>query len=190
VLEAPRAAGGGQRLSVAGADATAAAQAELLATANELYQRRALGRRVARRDMSLPVDPSFFADAAFTAALEQQGGEESRIIGVGVGVAEVTKGEGDSEERSGFHSIVSAGEEGERSERMPTEQCKRGWTVFRYKVVNILHPEGTTASAGAGSKQGWCQYACYVRELGRKGGVERDWEYLRRRSEAETYARR
>jgi len=77
-------------------------------------------------DMSLPVDQSFFADAAFTAALEQQGGEESRIIGVGVGVAEVTKGEGDSEERSGFHSIVSAGEEGER---MPTEQCKRGWTV-------------------------------------------------------------
>lgn len=63
-------------------------------------------------DMSLPVDPSFFADAAFTAALEQQGGEESGIIGVGVGVAEVTKGEGgDSED----HSIVSAGEEG-----MPT----------------------------------------------------------------------
>jgi len=209
VLEAPRAAangggaGGGQHLGVAGADATAAAQAELLATANELYQRMdagggglrpdgaywaalpahirnfvrtaslspplraaggnerakaqamyaiaqqmvqtgeqggegqvpsqvvtgvaserdvsssaAVGQIVAgwQGDMSLPVDPSFFADAAFTAALEQQGGEESGIIGVGVGVAEVTKGE---EERSGsgFHSIVSAGEEGER---MPT----------------------------------------------------------------------
>jgi len=209
VLEAPRAAangggaGGGQHLGVAGADATAAAQAELLATANELYQRMdagggglrpdgaywaalpahirnfvrtaslspplraaggnerakaqamyaiaqqmvqtgeqggegqvpssqvvtgvaserdvsssaaAAGQIVAgwQGDMSLPVDPSFFADAAFTAALEQQGGEESGIIGVGVGVAEVTK---DSEERSGFHSIVSAGEEGER---MPT----------------------------------------------------------------------
>lgn len=209
VLEAPRAAangggaGGGQHLGVAGADATAAAQAELLATANELYQRMdagggglrpdgaywaalpahirnfvrtaslspplraaggnerakaqamyaiaqqmvqtgeqggegqvpssqvvtgvaserdvsssaaAAGQIVAgwQGDMSLPVDPSFFADSAFTAALEQQGGEESGIIGVGVGVAEVTK---DSEERSGFHSIVSAGEEGER---MPT----------------------------------------------------------------------
>jgi len=211
VLDAPRAAasgggtGGGQHLGVAGADATAAAQAELLATANELYQRMdagggglrpdgaywaalpahirnfvrtaslspplraaggnerakaqamyaiaqqmvqtgeqggegqvpsqavagvgserdvsssaAAGQLVAgwQGDISLPVDPSFFADAAFTAALEQQGDEENGIIGVGVGVAEVTKGEGgDSDERSGFHSIVSAGEEGER---MPT----------------------------------------------------------------------
>ena len=215
VLEAPRAAanvgsgaGGGQHLGVAGADATAAAQAELLATANELYQRmdagggglrpdgaywaalpahirnfvrtaslspplRAAGGNerakaqamyaIAQQmvqtgeqggegqvpsqavtgvasserdvsssaavrqlvagwqgDMSLPVDPSFFAEAAFTAALEQQGGEERGIIGVGVGVAEVTNGEGDDSEersRSGFHSIVSAGEE--EGERMP-----------------------------------------------------------------------
>ncbi len=167
VLEAPRAAANGSNdLGVAGADATAAAQAELLATANELYQRmdagggglrpdgaywaalpahirnfvrtaslspplhtaggneRAkaqamyaiaqqmvqtgeqgegldTGQAVARnevdgtsskRDMmmttvagrmvagwqgevSLPVDPSFFADAAFTAALEGQGSD-------------------------------------------------------------------------------------------------------------------
>jgi len=210
VLEAPRMAangggGGGYHHhlgGVAGADAAAAAQAELLATANELYQRMdagggglrpdgaywaalpahirnfvrtaslspplraaggnerakaqamyaiaqqmvqtgeqgegqatsgqeadagvaserdvssaaAAGGLVAgwQGDMSLPVDPSFFADAAFTAALEQQG-EESRIIGVGVGVAEVTRCEGGdsaaAEERTGSHSIVSAGGE-------------------------------------------------------------------------------
>jgi Salt tolerance down-regulator len=209
VLEAPRVAangggGGGHHHlgGVAGADAAAAAQAELLATANELYQRMdagggglrpdgaywaalpahirnfvrtaslspplrtaggnerakaqamyaiaqqmvqtgeqgegqasscqeadagvaserdvssaaAAGELVAgwQGDMSLPVDPSFFADAAFTAALEQQG-EESGIIGVGVGVAEVTRCEGGdsatAEERTGSHSIVSAGGE-------------------------------------------------------------------------------
>ena len=49
VLEAPRVAangggaGGRNSLGVAGADATAAAQAELLATANELYQRMDAG---------------------------------------------------------------------------------------------------------------------------------------------------
>jgi hypothetical protein len=208
VLDAPRAAANGgvghhhHLGGVAGADAAAAAQAELLATANELYQRMdagggglrpdgaywaalpahirnfvrtaslspplraaggnerakaqamyaiaqqmvqtgeqgegqatsdqeadadvaserdvslaaAAGGLVAgwQGDMSLPVDPSFFADAAFAAALEQQG-EESGIIGVGVGVAEVTRGEGGdsavAEERTGSHSIVSAGGE-------------------------------------------------------------------------------
>ena len=184
VLEAPRTAAnggggpGGHNLGVAGADATAAAQAELLATANELYQRmdasggglrpdgaywaalpahirnfvrnaslspplRAAGgnerakaqamyaiaqqmvqtgeqgeggqalaghgdtseREVTtgggmiagwQGDMSLPVDPSFFADAAFTAALEQDGEENGRI---GVG-AEETNGEGGDDEDS------------------------------------------------------------------------------------------
>jgi hypothetical protein len=184
VLEAPRVAanGGGaagrNSLGVAGADATAAAQAELLATANELYQRMdagggglrpdgaywaalpahirnfvrtaslspplraadgnertkaqamyAIAQQMAQtgeqgesqvdddgdgdddapegdvvktgglaagswqEEMSLPVDPSFFADAEFAAALEQQG-EERGIIGVGVGVAEVKGCEG------------------------------------------------------------------------------------------------
>src|SRR5712691_11087896 len=67
VLEAPRVAGngggggtgGGQHLSVVGADATAAAQAELLATANELYQRMDAGRVGLRPDgaywAALPV---------------------------------------------------------------------------------------------------------------------------------------
>jgi hypothetical protein len=191
VLEAPRVAangggaGGRNGLGVAGADATAAAQAELLATANELYQRMDAGGGGLRPDgaywaalpahirnfvrtaslspplraadgnerakaqamyaiaqqmaqtgeqgesqidgdgdgddapdgdvvntgglaagawqgeMTLPVDPSFFADAEFTAALEQQG-EERGIIGVGVGVTEV-KGYEESElrERTG-----------------------------------------------------------------------------------------
>jgi Salt tolerance down-regulator len=183
VLEAPRVAangggaGGRNSLGVAGADATAAAQAELLATANELYQRMDAGGGGLRPDgaywaalpahirnfvrtaslspplraadgnerakaqamyaiaqqmaqtgeqgesqidgdgdgddapegdvvttgglaagswqgeMSLPVDPSFFADAEFTAALEQQR-EERGVIGVGVGVAEVKGCEG------------------------------------------------------------------------------------------------
>jgi Salt tolerance down-regulator len=184
VLEAPRVAanGGGaggrnNSLGVAGADATAAAQAELLATANELYQRMdagggglkpdgaywaalpahirnfvrtaslspplraadgnerakaqamyAIAQQMAQTgeqgesqidgdgddddapdgdavktgglaagswqgEMSLPVDPSFFADAEFTAALEQQG-DERGIIGVGVGVTEVKGCEG------------------------------------------------------------------------------------------------
>ena len=189
VLEAPRVAanGGGagrNSLGAAGADATAAAQAELLATANELYQRMDTGGGGLRPDgaywaalpahirnfvrtaslspplraadgnergkaqamyaiaqqmaqtgeqgeslvdgdrdddepegdvvktggltvgswqgeMSLPVDPSFFADAEFTAALEQQV-EERGIIGVGVGVAEVKGCEGgDLRERTG-----------------------------------------------------------------------------------------
>ncbi|KAH9976606.1 hypothetical protein BGW80DRAFT_1558439, partial [Lactifluus volemus] len=178
VLEAPRAAangggGVGNNFGVAGTDPTAAAQAELLATANELYQRmdagggglrpdgaywaalpahirnfaqamyaiaqqmvqtgeqgegRVSGQVVAgdgsereaggvvagwQGDMSLPVDPSFFADAAFTAALEQQG-EENGIIGVGVGVAEVTKSEGgEEEERSQSRSEPSDSEEAE-----------------------------------------------------------------------------
>ena len=189
VLEAPRVAangggaGGRNGLGVAGADATAAAQAELLATANELYQRMdasggglrpdgaywaalpahirnfvrnaslspplraadgnerakaqamyAIAQKMAQTgeqgesqvdgdgdgddapegdvlktgglvaaswqgEMSLPVDPSFFSDAEFTAALEQQG-EERGINGVGVGVAEVKGCEGgDSRER-------------------------------------------------------------------------------------------
>jgi hypothetical protein len=203
VLEAPRVAangggGGGHHHlgGVAGADAAAAAQAELLATANELYQRmdagggglrpdgaywaalpahirnfvrtaslspplRAAGGNerakaqamyaIAQQmvqtgeqgegqtspgqetdagvaserdvssaaaaeglvagwqgDMSLPVDPSFFADAAFTAALEQQG-EESEIIGVGVGVAEVRSCEGGDSAAAEADSIASAG---------------------------------------------------------------------------------
>lgn len=180
VLEAPRVAangggaGGRNNLGVAGADATAAAQAELLATANELYQRMdgcggglrpdgaywaalpahirnfvrtaslspplraadgnerakaqamyAIAQQMAQTgeqgesqidgdddapdgevlktgglaagtwqgEVSLPVDPSFFADAEFTAALEQQV-EERGIIGVGVGVREVKGCEG------------------------------------------------------------------------------------------------
>jgi hypothetical protein len=241
VLEAPRAAanggggaGGGQHLGVAGADATAAAQAELLATANELYQRMdagggglrpdgaywaalpahirnfvrtaslspplraaggnerakaqamyaiaqqmvqtgeqggegqvpsqavtgvasserdvsssaAVGQLVAgwQGDMSLPVDPSFFAEAAFTAALEQQGGEESGIIGVGVGVAEVTHGEGgDSEERSGFHSIVSAGEEGER---LPTAAGKGPMADERSRRGRVRRRQGPVSVGG------------------------------------------
>ena len=202
VLEAPRAAANGGTKSnsfgVAGADATAA-QAELLATANELYQRMdagggglrpdgaywaalpahirnfvrtaslspplhiaggnewakaqamytiaqqmvqtgeqgegqdqghaaarndvdgaserdmatatAAGRMVAgwQGEMTLPVDPSFFADAAFTATFEGQG-EKGGIIGVGVGVAEVTSGGGDEEEDRSY--LTS--EEGER----------------------------------------------------------------------------
>ena len=44
-------------------------------------------------EVSLPADPSFFADAEFAAALEQQG-EDGGIIGVGVGVAEVKGCEG------------------------------------------------------------------------------------------------
>jgi hypothetical protein len=205
VLEAPRAAVNGgtksNNLGVAGADATAAAQAELLATANELYQRMdagggglrpdgaywaalpahirnfvrtaslspplhiaggnerakaqamytiaqqmvqtgeqgegqdqglaatrndvdaserdmatatAAGRMVAgwQGEMSLPVDPSFFADATFTAAFEEQG-EKGEVIGVGVGVAEVTSEEAylTSEEVEGERWPV-AGERG------------------------------------------------------------------------------
>ena len=187
VLEAPRAAmNGGSKcnnLGAAGTDATAAAQAELLATANELYQRMDAGGGGLRPDgaywaalpahirnfvrtaslsppshvaggnewvkaqamyaiaqqmvqtgeqgegqdqvqtaarnevdasemdmtstgtvvarwqgeVSLPVDPSFFADATFTATLEEQG-EKGGVIGVEVGVAEVRSGE--EEERS------------------------------------------------------------------------------------------
>jgi hypothetical protein len=215
VLDAPRGAAngggaGGHHLGVAGADATAAAQAELLATANELYQRMdagggglrpdgaywaalpahirnfvrtaslspplraaggnerakaqamyaiaqqmvqtgeqgegqvpsqavagvaseqdvlAAGGTVAgwEGDVSLPVDPSFFTDAAFTAALEQQG-EESGVIGVGVGVTEVRNGEGGEaeERRSGSHSIISAGEEGEGLPEPVAEDSGRG----------------------------------------------------------------
>src|SRR6267142_2410291 len=101
--------GEGQATSGQEADAGVASEREVSAAA-------AAGGLVAgwQGDMSLPVDPSFFADAAFTAALEQQG-EESRIIGVGVGVAEVTRCEGGdsaaAEERTGSHSIVSAGGE-------------------------------------------------------------------------------
>ncbi len=206
VLEAPRAAvnGGGKsnNLGVAGADATAAAQAELLATANELYQRMdagggglrpdgaywaalpahirnfvrtaslspplhtaggnerakaqamysiaqqmvqtgeqgegqdqghaaarndvdgaserdmatatAAGRLVAgwQGEMTLPVDPSFFADAAFAAALEEQG-EKGGVIEVGV-VAEVTSGEGGEEEEHSYLTSEEAEVEGER----------------------------------------------------------------------------
>ena len=199
VLEAPRAAVNGgtksNNIGAAGADATAAAQAELLATANELYQRMdagggglrpdgaywaalpahirnfvrtaslspplhiaggnerakaqamytiaqqmvqtgeqgegqdqvqattrndvdgaserdmatatAAGRIVAgwQGEMTLPVDPTFFADAAFTAALEEQG-EKGGVIEVGVGVAEVTSGEGGEEEDRSYSEEV------------------------------------------------------------------------------------
>src|SRR5712691_1955933 len=76
VLEAPRVAGngggggtgGGQHLSVVGADATAAAQAELLATANELYQRMDAGRVGLRPDgaywAALPVHIRNFVQTA------------------------------------------------------------------------------------------------------------------------------
>jgi hypothetical protein len=200
VLDAPRVAangggaGGRNSLGVAGADAAAAAQAELLATANELYQRMDAGGGGLRPDgaywaalpahirnfvrtaslspplraadgnerakaqamyaiaqqmaqtgeqgesqvdgdgdgddapegdvvqarglvagswqgeMTLPVDPSFFADAEFSAALEQQGGEGG-IIGVGVGVAEMKGCEGGElrERRTGSEGAESAG---------------------------------------------------------------------------------
>jgi hypothetical protein len=63
-----------------------------------------------RGEMTLPVDPSFFGDAEFTAALEQQG-EERGIIGVGVGVAEVKGCEGGEwrERRTGNEEAESTG---------------------------------------------------------------------------------
>ena len=198
VLEAPRTAVNGGKcnnLGAAGADATAAAQAELLATANELYQRmdagggglrpdgaywaalpahirnfvrtaslspslRAVGSNewakaqamytiaqqmvqtgeqgegqdqaqvVARnevdaseRDMasagtvvarwqgevSLPVDPSFFADATFTATLEEPG-EKGGLIGVEVGVTQVRSGEVNEEEERSYLASAEADE--------------------------------------------------------------------------------
>ena len=232
VLEAPRAAanGGGHNLGVAGADATAAAQAELLATANELYQRMDAGGGGLRPDgaywaalpahirnfvrtaslspplrsaggnerakaqamyaiaqqmahsgeqgesqlpcqvggsdggddasegeermvgglaagwqgeMSLPVDPSFFADAEFAAALEQQG-EKSGIIGVGVGVAEVKEGEGGDEAAS---DDAEAGKEGAagRDREIPTRDGK----LVTSSVVSDLLPKAEAAAAAA-----------------------------------------
>ena len=206
VLEAPRAAANGgskcNNLGAAGTDATAAAQAELLATANELYQRMDAGggglrpdgaywaalpahirnfvrtaslspplhaaggnewakaqamyaiaqqmvqtgeqgegqdqtQEAARnevdaseRDMtsagtvvarwqgevSLPVDPSFFADATFTATLEEQG-EKGGVIGVEVGVAQVRSGEDNEEEERSYLTSEEAVESPVAGER-------------------------------------------------------------------------
>jgi hypothetical protein len=76
VLEAPRAAAngggtGGHHLDVAGADATAAAQAELLATANELYQRMDAGGGWLRPDGAYwAAPPAHIRNFVRTASLQ------------------------------------------------------------------------------------------------------------------------
>jgi len=225
VLEAPRAAAngggaGGYSLGVAGADATAAAQAELLATANELYQRmdagggglrpdgaywaalpahirnfvrnaslspplRAAGgnerakaqamyaiaqqmaqtseqgeiqvpcqvgggddddasERGWQEDISLPVDPSFFGDAEFGAALEQEG-EKCGIIGVGVGVAEVKEGEDEAEWMPVAGTEGLAEETGRDDREIPTRDGK----LVTSSVVSDLLPKAEAAAAAA-----------------------------------------
>jgi hypothetical protein len=240
VLDAPRVAangggaGGRNSLDVAGADATAAAQAELLATANELYQRMDAGGGGLRPDgaywaalpahirnfvrtaslspplraadgnerakaqamyaiaqqmaptgeqgesqvdcdddgddapegdvvktgglvagtwqgeVSLPVDPSFFADAEFTAALEQQG-EERGILGVGVGVAEVKGCEGgDFDSREGNEEAewtgrCRSGVGGTEDDRdIPTREVT-SWAVTDSELL----PKAEAAAAAA-----------------------------------------
>ena len=229
VLEAPRAAAngggaGGHSLGVAGADATAAAQAELLATANELYQRMDAGGGGLRPDgaywaalpahirnfvrnaslspplraaggnerakaqamyaiaqqmaqtgeqgqvgdgddgddvsegktgvfaggwqgeMSLPVDPSFFGDAEFTAALEQQG-EKSAIIGVGVGVAEVREGEGGDDEEAEW--MPAAGKERLRGRSRSRDIPTRDGSLVTSSVLTDFLPKAEAAAAAA-----------------------------------------
>jgi len=247
VLEAPRAAangggaGGHNNLGVAGADTTAAAQAELLATANELYQRMDAGGGGLRPDgaywaalpahirnfvrtaslspplrsaggnerakaqamyaiaqqmaqtgepgesqvpsqvddegdgddalegevvttggltagswhgeVSLPVDPSFFADAEFTAALEQQG-DERGVIGVGVGIAEVKGSEG-GEEEAESEWMPAAGKErlaewtGRSRSREDREIPTRDGKLVTSSVVSDLQPKADKAAAVA-----------------------------------------
>ena len=227
VLEAPRTAAngggaGGHHLGIAGADATAAAQAELLATANELYQRMDAGGGGLRPDgaywaalpahirnfvrtaslspplhaaggnerakaqamyaiaqqmaqtreqgeslvqgqddggdggddgsegktglwqgeMSLPVDPSFFGEAEFAAALEQEG-EKSGIIGVGVGLAEVEGGHLlDSDPGAGKERLADVTG---RDRDIPTGDGK----LVTSSVVSDLLPKAEAAAAAA-----------------------------------------
>ena len=225
VLEAPRAAAngggaGGHHLGVAGADATAAAQAELLATANELYQRMDAGGGGLRPDsaywaalpahirnfvrtaslspplhaaggnertkaqamyaiaqqmaqtreqggspvpgqddggddasegltggwqgeMSLPVDPSFFGEAEFTAALEQQGTKRG-MIGVGVGVAAVRESEGGDFEEAEEREEGVADETG-RDRDVPTGDGK----LVTSSVLSDFLPKAEAAAAAA-----------------------------------------
>ncbi|KAF8272733.1 hypothetical protein EI94DRAFT_212661 [Lactarius quietus] len=67
-------------------------------------------------EVSLPVDPSFFADATFTATLEEQV-EKGGVIGVEVGVAEVRRGEGYEEEERSYLTSEEAVESPVAGER-------------------------------------------------------------------------
>ena len=235
VLEAPRVAangggaGGRNSLGVAGADATAAAQAELLATANELYQRMDAGggglrpdgaywaalpahiRNFVRKaslspplraadgnerakaqamyaiaqqmgqtgergesqvdgdgegevikteglvagswqgEVSLPVDPSFFGDAEFSAALEQQveergeGGEFSEWADVsGRSRCGVVDGEGDCEIPTRDGKLVTGLAVTDSELRPKAESVAAAAATAAARAAAIPHAEAST----------------------------------------------